>query len=135
MKKRDIVTLWRTCILLGQFVQIREPSCSDGTSVYHCSRSNGLVLNWEFELTGATTLIRPRDEAVRTINVGSAVVTLTRTSVTDTSINVTATISYSDTVILNGTYMDCNGEKLYISDNLPSKYFLFRLVYKINIDI
>ena len=134
MKKRDIVTLCRTCILLGQFVQIREPSCSDGTSVYHCSRNDGLVLNLEFELTGVTTLIRPTSGAVTTVDVGSAVVTLTRISVTDTSINVTATISYSDTVILNGTYMDCNGEKLYISASLPSKYFLFRLVYKINND-
>ena len=50
------------------------------------------------------TLIRPGDEAMSTVNVGSAEVTLTRTSVTDTSINVTATISYSDAVILNGTY-------------------------------
>ena len=56
-----------------------------------------------------------------TLTVGSAVVTLTRTVVPDTSINVTATISYSDTVILNGTYRDCNGEKLFIYPNLPSK--------------
>ena len=67
-----------------------------------------------------------------TVNVGSAVVTLTRTSATDTSTNVTATVFYSHAVILNGTYMDCIGERLYISANLPSKYFLFRLVHKIN---
>ena len=78
-----------------------------------------------FELTGRSTLIRPRSGAVTTaVNVGSAVVNITITSVTDTSINVTATISYSDAVILNGTYMNCNGEKLYIIAKLPSKYFL-----------
>ena len=85
-----------------------------------------------FELTGGSTLIRPGDEAMRTVNVGSAEVTLTWASVTDTSINVTATISYSDAVILNGTYIDCNGEKLYINANLPSECILFRLVYIIN---
>ena len=105
---------------------MREPSCSDGTSVYSCSRNGGTVLFWMFELTGSfVTAIRPLSEAVTTVNVGSAVVTLTRTS-DKTSINVTATISYPDTVILNGTYIDCNGERLYINANLPSKYFLCR---------
>ena len=70
-----------------------------------------------------------------TVNVGYAAVTLSRISVTDTYINATATISYSNAVILNGTYLDCNGERLYISANLPSKYFLFKLVHKINDDI
>ena len=108
--------------VLGQFLQVREPSCFDGTSVYSCARNDGTVLPWKFELTGSfTTLILASSGDVTTVNVGSAVVTLTRTVVPDTSINVTATISYSDTVILNGTYMDCNGEKLLIYSNLPSK--------------
>ena len=83
-----------------------------------------------FELTGRSTLIRQRSGAVTAVNVGSAVVSITITSVTDTSINVTATISYSDTVILNGTYMDCNGERLYINAKLPSKYFLQYIYHK-----
>ena len=58
------------------------------------------------------------------VNVGSAVVNITIKSVTNTSINVSATLSYSDAVILNGTYMACNGKKLYINAQLPSKYFL-----------
>ena len=67
-----------------------------------------------------------------TINVGPAVVTVTRTALTYTSVNFTVTISFSDAVVLNGTYMECNGDRLYISANLPSKYFLFRLsVYTI----
>ena len=73
-------------------------------------------------MTGSTiTLIRSTSEVVRTVSVGSAVVTLTRTFVTYNSINVTATISYSDAVILNGSYIDCNGEKLFIYSNSPSK--------------
>ena len=73
-------------------------------------------------MTGSTiTLIRSTSEVVRTVSVGSAVVTLTRTFVTYNSINDTATISYSDAVILNGTYIDCNGEKLFIYSNSPSK--------------
>ena len=121
MKKHNIVIFRRTCILLGQFVQNRKPSCSDGTSVYYCSRSDGTVSNWRFELTSSPTVIPSRDAAVTTVNVGSAVVTLTRITQTDTTVNVTATISYSDTVLLNGIYMECNGDRLHISANLPSK--------------
>ena len=85
-------------------------------------RNDGTVLPWKFELTGSfITIIRSSSGDVTTVNVGSAVVTLTRTLVPDTSINVTATISYSDVVILNGTYLDCNGEKLFIYSNLPSR--------------
>ena len=61
-----------------------------------------------------------------TINVGPAVVTVTRTALTYTSVNFTVTISYYDTVILNGTYMECNGDRLYINASLPSKYFLLQ---------
>ena len=113
-------------MVLGQFVQERHPSCSDGTSVYNCARNNGLVSHWTFELTGnfITSIRSTSFGNVKIVDVGSAVVTLTRTSVTSNSINVTATLSYSDAVILNGTYMDCNGEKLYIKANLPGKYFL-----------
>ena len=35
-------------MVLGQFVQVSEPSCSDGTSVYSCARNNGLVAHWMF---------------------------------------------------------------------------------------
>ena len=120
-------------MVLGQFVQVRKPSCSDGTSVYYCARNNGLVVHWMFEPTGyfVTSIRSTHSGNVRIVNVGSAVVTLTRTLVTNNSINVTATIPYSDAVILNGTYMDCNGNKLYINANLPSKYFLRFSVYTI----
>ena len=88
-------------LILGQFVQVREPACFDGTSAYTCVRNDGTLLPWKCELTGSlTTLIRASSGDVTTINVGSAVVTLTCTVVPDTSINVTATIPYSDTVIL-----------------------------------
>ena len=119
-------------IVLGQdvqFVQVREPSCSDGTSVYSCARNGGNVLFWMFELTGSfVTPIRPSSEAVTSVNVGSAAVTLNRTSLTDSTVTITATISYFDAVRLNGTYMDCNGKKLYINANLPSKYFLYAII-------
>ena len=120
-------------MVLEQFVQVREPSCSDGTSVYYCARNYGLVAHWMFELTGnfITSIRSTSSGNVKIVNVGSAVVTLTRTLVTNNSINVTATISYSDAVILNGTYMECNGNKLYIYANLPSKYFLRFSVYTI----
>ena len=78
-----------------------------------------------FELTGRFTLIHQRSGAVTAaVNVGSPTVNTTITSVTNTSINVTANMSYSDAVILNVIYMDCNGEKLYINAKLLSKYFL-----------
>ena len=79
-----------------------------------------------FEVTGSTiTLICSTSEVVRTVSVGSTVVTLTLTFVTYNSINVTAILSYSDAVVLNGTYIDCNGEKLFIYSNLPSKLLFF----------
>ena len=63
-------------MVLGQFVQVREPSYSDWTSVYSCARNNGLVAYWMFELTGSfVTSIRSTSSGnVRIVNVGSAVV-------------------------------------------------------------
>ena len=53
-----------------------------------------------------------------TVNVGSSMVTLALVSRTTNSINATATISYSDAVRLNGTWIDCDGTKLIIAVKL-----------------
>jgi len=69
-------------------------------------------------------------EEVTVINVGSSVVNVTINSVTDTSINATATISYFDAVRLNGTRI--NGHSLYITVSLPSKLFVCFFVFHYN---
>ena len=43
-------------------------------------------------------------------------------SKTAMSINVTATISYSDVIRLNGTWIDCDGARVNIGVQLLSKY-------------
>ena len=53
-----------------------------------------------------------------TVNVGPSMVTLALVSQTANSINVTATISYSDAVKLNGTWIYCEGTTLIIAVGL-----------------
>ena len=62
-----------------------------------------------------------------TVNVGSSMVTLALVSQTANSINVTATISYSDAVRLNGTWIDCAGTRLNIDVDLLSKYHFHKI--------
>ena len=109
-------------ILKGQLVQMGEPSCTDGTSTYHCTRNDRSVSVWRFQPSGVDiTLLGSSSPRVSTVKVGSARVTLIITAWSANSINITATISYSDAVELNGTRMDCNGNELYINVGLTSK--------------
>ena len=52
------------------------------------------------------------------VNVGPSMVTLELVSRTANSINVTATISYSDAVRLNGTWIACDVTRLNIAVGL-----------------
>jgi len=114
-----------TYLLIAQFTQVRDPSCSDGISVYSCARNDGLLLNWRFEGTEVSRTVRGSPGEVTVIPVGSSVVNVTINSVgniSDPYISVTANISYYDAVRLNGTRMECNGDSMYIRASLPSKY-------------
>ena len=118
------LTMTSLCILLGQlqFVQIREPSCADGTLVYFCARNEGVFTTWHFELLAErSNVFFDGSPKLMMVDVGSSIVNLTLISQIGTFINVTATISYSDAVKLNGTWMECEDMRLSIIVNL-SKY-------------
>jgi len=70
-------------------------------------------------MTGKSSRTTVRGDAgeVTVINVGSSVVTVTINSLGTTA------ISYSDVIRLNGTWMECNRNRLYISTGLPCKYY------------
>ena len=113
----------QTSILSGQFVQIRQPSCEDGNLVYFCARNGAVFTSWQFERpTVMSPIFFDGSSASLTVNVGSSMVTLALVSRTANSINVTATISYSDAVRLNGTWFVCEGTRLDIAVDLLSKY-------------
>ena len=76
-------------------MQIKEPTCSDGTYVYCCFRNGITISNWRLELTESfVTVICSRDAAVTTVNSGNAVVALNCETVTEATSNVTATMLF-----------------------------------------
>ena len=87
--------------------------------VYFCARNDGVFTIWDFELlTGRSNVFFAGSPEMLAVSVGSSVVNLALISQIGTFINVTATISYSDAVKLNGTWMDCEGLRLNIIVNI-----------------
>ena len=90
--------------------------------MYFCARNDGVFTVWNFELLPEkSNLLYGESPEILAVNVGSSIVNLALISQIGTFINVTATISYSDAVKLNGTWMSCEGMRLNIIVNL-SKY-------------
>ena len=97
----------------------------DGTLVYFCARNDGVFTVWDFELlTERSNVFFDGSPDILVVNVGSSVVNLALISQMGTFINVTATISYSDAVKLNGTWLDCEGIRLNVIVNI-SKYCVY----------
>ena len=95
--------------------------------VYFCARNAAVFTTWDFEgRTGSSPIFFDGSSASMTVNVGPSMVTLALVSRTANSINVTATISYSDALRLNGTWFDCDGTRLNIDVDLLSKYHFHR---------
>ena len=87
--------------------------------VYFCARNGAHFTTWDFERwTGSSPIFFDGSSASMVVNVGPSMVTLELVSLTANSINVTATISYSDAVRLNGTWIDCDVNKLNIAVEL-----------------
>ena len=97
----------------------------DGTLVYFCARNDGVFTVWDFELlTERSNVFFGGSPEILAVNVGSSVVNLALISQMGTFINVTATISYSDAIKLNGTWLDCEGMRLNIIVYI-SKYGIY----------
>ena len=87
--------------------------------MYFCARNNGVFTVWDFELqTERSSVFFGESPEILAVNVGSSVVNLTLISQNGTFINVTATISYSDAVKLNGTWLECENMRLNIMVNI-----------------
>ena len=102
----------------GQFILERESSCSDGTSVYSCTTNTSFFITWRFPPSTDRQIIANGDMSPQTVLVGSSTVLFTIIASSSSSISVTATISYSDAVGLNGTGIQCNTEDV-LTINVP----------------
>ena len=87
--------------------------------MYFCARNNGVFTVWDFELlTERSNVFFGGSPEILAVNVGSSVVNLTLISQNGTFINVTVTISYSDVVKLNGTWLEYENTRLNIMVNI-----------------
>ena len=98
----------------GQLILEKGPSCSDGDSVYSCTRSDGgVIFIWRFQPSGVRQTLLS-DNSPFNVLVGSSTVLLAIIP-SDSSTTATATIAYLDAVRLNGTTISCGTNTLNIS--------------------